>query len=53
VAEATNLRGGLAVVGAAGVLVAALAGALRLAGGTPVSGAAAAAARAGEQASAA
>jgi fucose permease len=53
VAEATSLRGGLAVVGAAGVLVAALAGALRLAGRTPVSGADAAAARAQEQASAA
>ena len=53
VAEATSLRGGLAVVGAAGVLVAALAGALRLAGRTPVSGADAAAARAQEQVSAA
>ena len=53
VAEATNLRGGLAVVGAAGVLVAVLARSLRLASGAAVTGAAAAAARAREQASAA
>jgi hypothetical protein len=54
VAEATSLRGGLAVVGAAGVLVAVLARALRLATGVaPRANGGMAEARAQEQASAA
>jgi predicted MFS family arabinose efflux permease len=52
VAEATNLRGGLAVVGAAGVLVALLAGALRRAAGATAA-AGLAEARAQERATAA
>ena len=53
VAEATTLRGGLAVVGAAGVLVAVLARALRARGGTSPAAADAAAARAQERPTAA